>query len=88
MRGPHLKGFAEVAVWKQDVSLSKLESCTPIVLNTSTSAHFFGTGVASAWSSPSSNSENSEVHVESSSVPEQDDGNAHKETQGDCVLVL
>ncbi|XP_064400419.1 uncharacterized protein KIAA0930 homolog isoform X2 [Halichondria panicea] len=82
MRGPHLKGFAEVAVWKKDVSLSKLKPCTPIVVDTSTSAHFFGTGVASAWSSPSSNSDNSEVHVESSSVPEQDDGNAHKETQG------
>ncbi len=87
MRGPHLKGFAEVAVWKKDVSLSKLKPCTPIVVDTSTSAHFFGTGVASAWSSPSSNSDNSEVHVESSSVPEQDDGNAHKETQGPCMAV-
>jgi len=37
MRGPHLKGFAEVAVWKQDIPVAKMLSTS----KSSSKSHFY-----------------------------------------------
>ena len=76
MRGPHSKGFAEVAVWKEDLSLSKLHTYTSLSLNSSASNHFFGASDSSNSlpNKPSSfqdHSDGSVVHVER--VVEEDD---------------
>ena len=93
MRGPHSKGFAEVAVWKEDLSLSKLQ--TSISLNSSGSNHFFGASDSSnshpnKSSSFQDHSDGSVVHVER--VVDEDDNSdfpAAQETGGRyCYAIL
>lgn len=72
MRGPHLKGFAEVAVRKQDLSL---EPSVPTFTKTSASDHFFGASETSTSAGVSSSAPDASPTC-GSSVLEQDDDNA------------
>ncbi len=81
MRGPHLKGFAEVAVRKHDVSL---EPHLPTFTKTSGSDHFFSRSQISTSGVSSSVPDVSPT--KSDDVFEQDDGAAMASNEGDLLI--